>query len=325
MPQYGFNFDLKGYADVPLNIIPNNTNTNFFTNKTSSNFQNNINLIEKIDQIPEGLRVSKSISNTSLRKSFNAEEYIYNLKLKMGSSDYNPKRFEHESNNNFAQFLAKEKEYLKNQSKGNSHLESNLNNFNQNIVNQQNIFENNQNQKISNINNPNLSLNIFETISANMNKDNLGSQNNFFSNSVTNLNNITSNKNLLYNNQNFTNKIYGEEKDNNFEASKDINFNNENKEDFKSFCKDTKENLIPKADENINVFNKNIGNIINNSNLASSDLLTSSINTNNNFLNGHQNKEYNVISNHIGVKNNHPNKKSNCFNNIQIKIYFLFN
>jgi len=270
--------------------------------------------MEKIEQIPEGLRVSKSISNTSLRKSFNAEEYIYNLKLKMGSSDYNPKIFENESNSNFAQFLAKEKEYLKSQSKINSHSISNLNNFNQNNLNQQNIFDNNQIQKISNINNPNVSLNIFETISANMNKDNLGSQNNFFSNSVTNLNNITSHKNLITNNQNFTNKNYDEVKDNDFKTNKDNNLNNQNKENFKSFSKDTEEFLIQKADENINIFNRNIGNVFD-KNMIQSDSLITSINTNNNFLNIHEDKGNNVVSNPIGVKNNYTNKKSKFFVN----------
>ena len=62
---------------------------NFYNNKTSTNFpgNNNANTYGNFQEI----RVSKSISNTSMRKSFNADEYMYNLKLKMSGGDFNQK------------------------------------------------------------------------------------------------------------------------------------------------------------------------------------------------------------------------------------------
>ena len=52
-----------------------------------------------------------------MRKSFNADEYMYNLKLKMSGGDFNQKNqnLEFDNNSNFAQFIQKEKEFIKNQ------------------------------------------------------------------------------------------------------------------------------------------------------------------------------------------------------------------
>lgn len=312
VPQFAAtsNFDIKAFTDVPLNHIQSNTNQNFYANKTSSNFQNNLNLMEKLDQIPEGLRVSKSISNTSMRKSFNAEEYMFNLKLKLSSGEMAAKA-DFDSNSNFAQFIAKEKEYLKSQSK----LNSNKNEYD----------SINNLQQLKSISNPNISMNIYETISANFNKENLtgftNSQNNFFQNSTGNLNSNINNNNNNNNfnfNQNKNNCINNEINAN----SKNDNLKviSENKDEFKSFAKEQNEfdKLMQKTEEKSNAF----GNIDITANTVSqkSGMFTSSqINSgnNNNLFN---NNNVNVISN---LSKNIVNPAGNANHNKKSKILFI--
>ncbi len=209
----------------------------------------------KLEQIPEGLRVSKSLSNTSMRKSFNAEEYIYNLKLKMGSGDLASKN-DLEFNTNFSQFITKEKEYLKNQSKLNFNSNTNINNL---LI--KNEFESIQNQNLKSIsNNPNVSMNIYETISANLNKDNYAfgnSQNNFFQSSAGNLN-ANSNAHLFGNS---TSNLNAEA--NLISKNDNMKVISENKDEFKSFSKDQKEfDLQHKNEERVNAFSNLAANTI---------------------------------------------------------------
>lgn len=87
-----------------LNPFPNNptrsnntTGNNFFqSNKTASSFQR----VERNDRAEE-LKQSK-LSTTSLRKSFNADEYMQTLKLKLGERDYNQNNIQnHTYHNNY--------------------------------------------------------------------------------------------------------------------------------------------------------------------------------------------------------------------------------
>lgn len=185
-----------------------------------------------MEKIPEELRVSKSLSNTSVRKSFNADEYMQNLKLKLGKGDYNMKNLEISDISNFAQFIQKEKEYLKNQ----SNLKSN--------VNTKNEFETIHNQHMRSFTNPNVSVNIYETISANLNKESTNSQNNFFQNPQT----ANANSNIPFSNTNSAANLNINENNNKFIGNKD---------DFKSFSKDPKEEIAEKKDNNMNINNHN--------------------------------------------------------------------
>lgn len=288
--------------------------------------------MQKLEQIPEALRVSKSISNTSMRKSFNAEEYMYNLKLKLGSGDLASKN-DFEANSNFAQFIAKEKEYLKSQSKLNSNSNTNLNNNNLNIKNELESLHNQQ-QHLKSVSNPNVSMNIYETISANMNKDNYhpygSSQNNFFQSSTGNLN---ANSNAY---------LHGNTAGN-FDAEANLNLNinskndnnvkliSENNDDFKSFSKDPKEfDLVHKQEEKINAFSNLAANTIspksgmftssqlNSGNNSNSNNFFTNKNNNNNNYNKNISSNFDNMSNPVGGNANNQNKKSNKF------YFFLF-
>jgi hypothetical protein len=254
--------------------------------------------MEKLEQIPEALRVSKSISNTSMRKSFNAEEYMYNLKLKMGS-DYLASKSDLGYNSNFAKFIAKEKDYLKSQ--------SNLNlNSNTNLNSNKNEFDSINYQNIRSINNPNVSMNIYDTISANFNKENLGfggSQNNFFQSSTRNLNANVNSNNIAIEDENSRND--------------NMKVISENKNVFKSFSKDPKEfDLLNKQDEKINAFSiiADAANSISpKTSMFTSSHLNSGNNINNNnfFTNNINCNSNNKSSNPLG--NADQNKKSNNF------------
>ncbi len=299
VPQFSStNLDLKGLADVPLNIIPNNTSAaNFYANKTTSNFQNNLNLMEKIEQIPEGLRISKSISATSVRKSFNAEEYMYNLKLKLGSGEINSNK-NLEFNANFANFLAKEKEFIKSQSKLNTITNNNFNSFNI----KSDLGSNNDN---FNVGNQTGLSNNYETFSVKMNKNNIGNSNNFFQISETNLNanNLTPSMNNFGNENN----------------KNDIKINNENKDQIKGFSNNLSD-IGNERNEKLNSYN----NTMIKNNLPSTGMFTSSQlsanNSGNNFLNNNKN---NFSNNLTGNSNSNQNKKSNnSSSNDKIDNYF---
>ena len=73
-----------------------------------------------------------------MRKSFNAEEYMYNLKLKLSGGDFNQKNLEFDNNSNFAQFIQKEKDYLKNQT---ININQNLKNKNSSVNFQEAIYK----------------------------------------------------------------------------------------------------------------------------------------------------------------------------------------
>lgn len=249
--------------------------------------------MEKLEQIPEALRVSKSISNTSVRKSFNAEEYMYNLKLKLGSGDYASKN-DFEANSNFAQFIAKEKEYLKTQSKLNSNSNTNINN-----INIKKDLESIQSPQLKTISNPNVSMNIYETISANINKENYafgGSQNNFFQSSSANLNPY-SNTNIINDN--------GER--NNNSRNDNVKLISENKDEFKSFSKDPKEiDSLFKPEEKVNAFSNLAANTISpKSGMFTSSQLNSGKNSNsNNFFSSNNNNLGKNVSNNFNITPN---------------------
>ena len=279
--------------------MPNTSSNNFYNTNKTNNFNQNI-----MDKNTEELRVSKSIS----RKSFNADEYMYNMKLKLGNGDYNSKNFEYENNSNFNQFLQKEKEYLKS-------LNNKPNNFSS--TNNNEFISKNHMKTISN---PNASLNIYETMPiTNFGKENL-SQNNYFQNSqqnfnLSNQNNFNTNKNL----ENNLNNVLSENKIEFKSFSKDpMDFNENNQNEINKLIK---ENEIKKNNENFNSINSNNSISKENKNFPKNNLFTSSQLLSNNF----NNKITNLNSPKIGVQSPTDNSKKNIYsdNKKEIKSSFI--
>jgi hypothetical protein len=190
-----------------------------------TNFKENINMNTLRNFEEKEIRVSKSISNnTSMRKSFNAEEYMYNLKLKLSGGDFNKKNLQFDENSNFAQFIQKEKEYLKNQT---------------------------MNMQFQNLKNTNTSLNFQETIS----KDKDGATVNFYASALQfNSNNIDNNDN---------NNKYNDLNSNiNLKQEFSLRNNYEDNNNTEKLIQE-KENDVKNIKENFNFYSDKSNNIMN--------------------------------------------------------------